>query len=45
MAEDFHTYVAKGLFLCKHAHPDIHTTIAFLTTRVTVPETDDWKKY
>ena len=22
--EDFHTFVAKGLFLCKRARPDIH---------------------
>ena len=27
-AEQFHTTVAKGLFLCKRARPDIHTAIA-----------------
>ena len=44
MKEDFHTFVAKGLFLCKRARPDIQTTIAFLTTRVQKPDVDDWKK-
>ena len=40
----FHTMVAKGLFLCKRARPDIHTAIAFLSTRVREPDEDDWKK-
>lgn len=40
----FHNIVAKGLFLCKRARPDIHTSIAFLTTRVKQPDLDDWKK-
>ena len=44
MAQEFHTMVAKRLFLCKHARPDIQTTIAFLTTRVQEPDEDDWKK-
>jgi hypothetical protein len=44
MAEDFHTFVAKGLFVCKRARPDIQTAIVFLTTRVTNPDEDDWKK-
>src|SRR5210317_1489638 len=44
MAQEFHTMVAKGLFLCKCARPDIQTTIAFLTTRVKEPDEDDWKK-
>ena len=30
--EVFHTYMAKGLFLCKRARPDIQLAIAFLTT-------------
>ena len=42
--EIFHTMVAKGLLLCKRARPDIHTSIAFLTTRVRHPDEDDWKK-
>jgi hypothetical protein len=37
MAKLFHTFVAKGLFACKRARPDIDTTIAFLCTRVNVP--------
>ena len=33
-AQTFHNVVAKGLFLCKRARPDIMTAIAFLCTRV-----------
>ncbi len=44
MAEEFHTFVAKGLFACKRARHDIHSTIAVLCTRVTNPNQDDWKK-
>jgi hypothetical protein len=36
-AELFHKIVAKGLFLCKRARPDIHPTIAMLCTRVRTP--------
>ena len=43
-SEVFHTYVAKGLFLCKRARPDIQLAIAFLCTRVKQPDEDDWKK-
>jgi uncharacterized protein YeaC (DUF1315 family) len=43
-AEFFHTQVAKLLYLCKRARPDIHTAVAFLTTRVTAPDTDDYGK-
>jgi hypothetical protein len=43
-ADIFHTFVAKGLFACKRARPDIHTTIAFLCTRVQEPTEDDWDK-
>ena len=32
-AEAFHTMVAKGLFVCKRARPDIQPTIALLCTR------------
>ena len=42
--ETFHTFVAKGLCACKRARPDIQTATPFLTTRVTEPDTDDWKK-
>ena len=43
-AELFHTIVAKGLFLCKRARPDVHLTIAFLCTRVRNPTLVDWRK-
>ena len=43
-AEMFHHNVAKLLFLCKRARPDIQTAVAFLTTRVTAPDEDDYKK-
>jgi hypothetical protein len=43
-AEQFHTFVAKGLFACKRARPDIHTAIALLCTRVKSPNQDDWNK-
>jgi len=40
----FHHYVAKSLFLCKRARPDIQPTVAFLCTRVKGPDEDDHKK-
>ena len=43
-AEHYHTFVAKGLFVCKRARPDIHTAIAALCTRVRSPNEDDWNK-
>ena len=43
-ASTFHHLVAKCLFLCKRARPDIHPTVAFLTTRIQKPDIDDWKK-
>ena len=43
-AEMFHTMIAKGLFVCKRARPDIMPTIAFLSTRVREPDEDDWSK-
>ena len=42
--EIFHKIVAKLLFACKRARPDIQTAVAFLTTRVTKSDEDDWKK-
>ena len=39
-----HTYVAKCLFLCKRARPDIQVPVAFLTTRVKEPTEQDWYK-
>jgi hypothetical protein len=43
-AQFFHTYVAKTLFLCKRARPDLQTTVAFLCTRVKSCDEDDYKK-
>ena len=43
-AEVFHTWVAKGLFLCQRSRSDIQTAIAFSCTRVKNPDEDDWKK-
>ena len=44
MKEDFHTFVARGLFACNRGRPDTNPTIAVLATRVRDPNTDDWKK-
>ena len=45
-SELFHTLVtAKLLFLCKRAQqPELQTAIAFLTTWVKCPDTDDYGK-
>ena len=43
-ADLFHTLVAKLLFLGKRARPDIQLAVAFLCTRVTKPDRDDYKK-
>jgi hypothetical protein len=43
-AEEFHTTVAKGLFLCKRARPDIQPPISVLCTRVKEPTESDWQK-
>jgi hypothetical protein len=40
----FHHNMAKLLFLCKSAQPDIQTAVSFLRTRVKGPEQDDYKK-
>ena len=40
----FHHNVAKLLFLCKRARPDLQTAVAFLSTRVKSPDEDDYKK-
>jgi hypothetical protein len=42
--ELFHHNVAKLLFLCKRARPDLQLAVAFLTTRVKSPDIDDYKK-
>jgi hypothetical protein len=42
-SEIFHTFVAKGLFLCERARPDIQQAILVLCTRVRDPNQADWK--
>ena len=42
--KEFHTFVAKGLFLCGRARPDIKQVIALLCTRVQTPNQNDWNK-
>ena len=42
-AKLFHTYVVKLLFVSKRGMPDIQVAIAFLSTRIIVPDVDDWK--
>jgi hypothetical protein len=44
MAADFHTIIAKTLYVTKRARPDICLSIAFLTTTVRAPDKDDWEK-
>ena len=39
-----HTFFARELFATKRYRPDIHTALAFLTTRVRGTNKDDWKK-
>jgi hypothetical protein len=43
-ADAYHTMVAKALFLCKRARPDIQPTIAVLCTRVKRLNEADWAK-
>ena len=41
-AKDFHNIVAKTLYATKRSRPDTCTAVAYLTTRVRAPDTDDW---
>jgi hypothetical protein len=43
-SEEFHTIVAKLLFLVRKVRPDIMPPIAFLTTRVQTSTEEDWGK-
>jgi hypothetical protein len=43
-ATQFHNIVAKTLYATKRARPDTCTSVAFLTTCVRGPDTDDWVK-
>ena len=40
----FHHLVMQLFYLCKKVGFVIHTAVAFLTTGVTKPDKDDWKK-
>jgi hypothetical protein len=40
----FHTFVMKGMFLCKRARPDIEPAIAILSSRVKEANEGDWAK-
>jgi hypothetical protein len=42
--QEFHTAVARLLYLAKRVRPDILTAVSFLATRVTAPIDDDMKK-
>lgn len=42
--DDFHSNVAKLLFLCKRGRTDIQTAVAFLCMRVQLPTNDDLHK-
>ena len=43
-AEDFHTFVAKTLFVTKRGRPDVQPAVSFLATRVRKPTDQDWFK-
>jgi hypothetical protein len=43
-AQEFHTIVAKTLYVTKRARLDTSTSITFLTARVRAPDNDDWGK-
>lgn len=42
--DNVHSTVARLLYICKRCRLDIQNAIAFLTTRVSKPDEDDWKK-
>ncbi len=44
MSKTYHHLMAKLLYLCKRARPELQTVISFLMTQVTQPDEDDWKK-
>jgi hypothetical protein len=44
MAADFHTIVAKTLYVTKRARPDTCLSIAFFTMRKRAPDRDYWEK-
>jgi hypothetical protein len=40
----FHTFVGKGIFLCKQARQDMLPGIVYFATRVQKPNKSNWKK-
>ena len=40
--EIIHTFIMKGMFVCKHARQDIQPGICFLATKVWEPTEQDW---
>jgi hypothetical protein len=42
--KDFHSTVAKMLYLAKRTRPECLTAVAYLATRVTKCTEDDWEK-
>jgi hypothetical protein len=42
--KDFHSTIAKCLYLAKRTRPDLLTVVSFLTTRVMAPTVQDWRK-
>ena len=43
-SELFHRIVAKLIYICKRSRPDLETVVAFLCTRVSKSDQEDWKK-
>ena len=43
-SELFHSIVAKLLYICKRARPDVETAVSYLCTRVSKSTDNDWKK-
>ena len=43
-AMEFHSRVAKLLYMAKRARPDLLTAVGFLSTRVQAPTVEDWRK-
>jgi len=42
--EQFHSTMAKIMYLAKRVRPDLLVAVAFLVRRVQSPDVDDWKK-
>jgi len=43
-ADNYHSVTALLLFISRRSRLDIQTSVAYLCTRVTKPNEDDWKK-